>query len=167
MRTQSQNPLMAIFFPTFTFLFFLTQAQNSPQDYISLHNKARAAVGVGPMTWDNTVAAYAQSYANKRINDCALVHSTGPYGENIAVGYYPEFTGADGVKMWVGEKHLYDYASNSCKGGDCGHYTQVVWRTSVHLGCARVACKGKSQFVVCNYDPPGNYIGLRPYNSSM
>ena len=119
------------------------------------------------MTWNKTVAAYAQSYANKRKNDCALVHSTGPYGENIAVGYYPEFTGADGVKLWVGEKHLYDYASNSCKGGDCGHYTQMVWQTSVHLGCARVAFKGKSQFVVCNYDPPGNYIGLRPYNSSM
>ena len=99
MKTQSQNPPMAIFIPTFMFLFFLAHAQNSAQDYISLHNKARATVGVGPMTWNNTVAAYAQSYANKRINDCALVHSTGPYGENIAVGYYPEFTGADGVKM--------------------------------------------------------------------
>ena len=29
MRTQSQNPLMAIFFPTFTFLFFLTRPKLS------------------------------------------------------------------------------------------------------------------------------------------
>lgn len=163
----TQNPLMAVFLASLTFLFFLTHAQNSPQDYIALHNSARAQVGIGPMTWNDTVAAYAQAYANQRINDCALVHSSGPYGENIAVGYYPEFSGADGVNLWVAEKLLYDYASNSCKGGECGHYTQMVWETSVHLGCARVVCQGKSQFVVCNYDPPGNYIGLRPYDSSI
>ncbi|RWW14637.1 hypothetical protein GW17_00021576 [Ensete ventricosum] len=55
-----------------------TLAQNSPQDYVSAHNAARAAVGVGPVSWDNTVAAYAQNYANQRAADCQLVHSGGP-----------------------------------------------------------------------------------------
>lgn len=150
------------------FVLCQTHAQNSPQDYVALHNWARAQVGVGPVTWDNTVAAYALAYANKRKSDCAMIHSTGPYGENIAAGYYPEFTGADAVKLWMNEKPFYNYASNSCTGGhECGHYTQMVWRTSVRIGCARVGCKANSQFVVCNYDPPGNYNGEWPYNSSL
>ncbi|GJN10355.1 hypothetical protein PR202_ga28443 [Eleusine coracana subsp. coracana] len=49
--------------------------QNSPKDYLDPHNAARAAVGVPPVTWDNTVAAWAQNYANSRRGDCKLVHS--------------------------------------------------------------------------------------------
>ncbi|KAF4378487.1 hypothetical protein G4B88_027547 [Cannabis sativa] len=46
--------------------------QDSPQDYLALHNRARAQVGVGPMRWDNTVAAYAQNYANQLAwGDCS------------------------------------------------------------------------------------------------
>ncbi|KAF2294253.1 hypothetical protein GH714_008615 [Hevea brasiliensis] len=33
---------------------------------LNAHNQARAAVGVGPMTWDNNVAAFARNYANQR-----------------------------------------------------------------------------------------------------
>ncbi|GJN24430.1 hypothetical protein PR202_gb12168 [Eleusine coracana subsp. coracana] len=62
-------------------------AQNSPEDYLDPHNAARDDVGVNPLTWDDTVAAYAQSYAEQRRGDCALVHSQGgPYGENIFWG---------------------------------------------------------------------------------
>ncbi|KAJ9705377.1 hypothetical protein PVL29_003429 [Vitis rotundifolia] len=137
-------------------------AQNSPQDYVNAHNAARAQVGVGSMTWNDTVAAYAQNYANKRIGDCNLVHSGGPYGENLAKGS-PSLTGTDAVNLWVGEKPNYDYNSNSCVGGECLHYTQVVWSNSVRLGCARVQCNNGWWFVTCNYDPPGNYVGQRPY----
>ncbi|GJT38987.1 pathogenesis-related leaf protein 4-like protein [Tanacetum coccineum] len=38
------------------------------------------------MTWNATVAAYAENYANQRLADCNLVHSGGPYGENLAEG---------------------------------------------------------------------------------
>ncbi|XP_022973607.1 basic form of pathogenesis-related protein 1-like [Cucurbita maxima] len=117
------------------------------------------------MQWSNTVAAYAQAYAEKTKGDCAMIYSTGPYGENIAAGYYPEFTGADAVKLWANEKPLYDHASNKCVGGECGHFTKMAWRSSVRLGCARVPCKPNSQFVVWNYDLPGNYIGEKPYDS--
>ncbi|XP_057495385.1 basic form of pathogenesis-related protein 1-like [Actinidia eriantha] len=139
-----------------------SHAQNSPQDYLNAHNAARAEVGVGAMTWDNTVAAYAQNYANSRINDCNLVHSSGPYGENIAKGS-GSFTGTAAVNLWVAEKPNYDINSNSCVGGECLHYTQVVWRNSVRLGCARVQCTNGWWFVTCNYDPPGNFIGQRPF----
>ncbi|XP_030523317.1 basic form of pathogenesis-related protein 1-like [Rhodamnia argentea] len=140
----------------------VSAAQSSHQDFVDEHNAARAEVGVGPIAWNGTVAAYAQKYADERIGDCNLEHSGGPYGENLAEGY-GVLSGRDSVKMWVGEKDNYDYDSNSCVGGECLHYTQVVWRKSVHLGCARVKCDNGWWFVICNYAPPGNYEGERPY----
>ncbi|KAK4424275.1 Pathogenesis-related leaf protein 4 [Sesamum alatum] len=138
-------------------------AQNSPQDYVDAHNVARAEMGVGPIVWDENVTAFAQNYVSQRIGDCNLVHSTDrPYGENLAKGS-GDFTGRAAVDLWVGEKPFYDYSSNSCVGGECGHYTQVVWRNSVRLGCARAQCNDGWWFISCNYDPPGNYIDQRPY----
>ncbi|XBI08118.1 hypothetical protein VPH35_135902 [Triticum aestivum] len=123
-----------------------SQAQNSPQDYLSPHNAARAAVG--------------------RINDCKLQHSGGPYGENIFWGSAgADWKAADAVNAWVGEKKDYDYGSNTCAAGKvCGHYTQVVWRASTSIGCARVVCNNNlGVFITCNYEPRGNIIGQKPY----
>ncbi|KAL8540481.1 hypothetical protein ACS0TY_001931 [Phlomoides rotata] len=136
--------------------------QNSPQDFLDAHNRARAEVGVQPLVWNDTVANYALQYARKRYADCKMEHSMGPYGENLAEGY-GRLSAVDAVGMWVSEKSCYDYKSNSCVGGECLHYTQVVWRDSLHLGCARLQCRNAWLFVICDYDPPGNYIGQRPY----
>ncbi|KAG1348128.1 Pathogenesis-related protein 1 [Cocos nucifera] len=141
-----------------------TTAQNSPEDFVSAHNSARAAVGVGPVSWNDTVAAYAQDYAKQRAGDCQLVHSDGPYGENLFGGSGADYTAADAVNSWVSEKQYYDYSSNTCAEGQvCGHYTQVVWRDSTNIGCARVVCNNGGIFITCNYYPPGNYLGQRPY----
>ncbi|KAH6767039.1 pathogenesis-related protein-1-like protein [Perilla frutescens var. hirtella] len=136
--------------------------QNSPQDFLDAHNRARAEVGVQPLVWNDTVAKYALQYAQKHYGDCEMEHSMGPYGENLAEGL-GRLSAVDAVGMWVSEKSCYDYNSNSCVGGECLHYTQVVWRDSTHLGCARLQCRNDWLFVICNYDPPGNYIGQRPY----
>ncbi|KAJ8465138.1 hypothetical protein OPV22_027690 [Ensete ventricosum] len=141
-----------------------TLAQNSPEAFVNAHNSARAAVGVGPVSWDPVVAAYAQIYANRHIGDCLLVHSGGPYGENLFWGSNANFTAADAVKTWVGEKQYYNYDRNSCTGNRyCGHYTQVVWRDSTAIGCARVRCDTGATFIICNYRPVGNIVGKRPY----
>ena len=131
-------------------------------DFVDTHNAIRAEVGVAPLSWNKTLAAYARNYANSRIADCDMEHSGGPYGENLAEGY-GQMTGEQAVKFWATEKDHYDYASNSCVNDECGHYTQVVWRNSVHLGCARAKCHNGWMFVICSYDPPGNYEGERPY----
>ncbi|XP_057547008.1 pathogenesis-related protein PR-1 type-like [Amaranthus tricolor] len=161
--------LLSIVILQTTTLFFvqLSVAQNSAKDYLAAHNAARAAVGVPPLTWDERIAAYAQKYAKERAADCKLVHSNADnYGENLAEGYasYGPLSGVDGVELWINEKLSYDYGTNSCTNGEqCGHYTQIVWRDSKRLGCARVLCQNGGAFVTCNYYPPGNYIGERPY----
>ncbi|XP_047336595.1 pathogenesis-related leaf protein 4-like [Impatiens glandulifera] len=139
-------------------------AQNSPQDYLNAHNTARAQVGVGPMRWNETVAQFARNYANGRLGDCNLIHSGGPYGENLAKGS-GAFTGVGGVNLWVAEKSFYNYNSNTCASGKvCGHYTQVVWRNSNQLGCFRGQCLNGWWFIICSYYPAGNIIGQRPYD---
>ncbi|XP_010688504.2 pathogenesis-related protein PR-1 [Beta vulgaris subsp. vulgaris] len=133
--------------------------------YLKAQNAARAAVGVPPLSWDSRLAAFAQWWANQRRYDCALKHSSGPYGENIFWGSGSSWSPAFAVQSWVVEGKYYNYYSNSCAyGKDCGHYTQIVWRSTRRIGCAKVVCyNGRGVFITCNYDPPGNYIGSRPY----
>jgi hypothetical protein len=48
----------------------------------------------------------------------------------------------------------------------CGHYTQVVWRNTERVGCGYSTCQAQGfnfEVWVCNYDPPGNFIGQAPY----
>lgn len=59
------------------------------------HNAKRQSVNplAGPtmanLTWDATLATYASNYAETLKSACNLVHSTGPYGENLAWTSYP------------------------------------------------------------------------------
>ena len=64
---------------------------------------------------------------------------------------------------WGAEKKDYTYASNTCATGKvCGHYTQVVWKTSTEVGCGKAMCADKSQVWACQYTPAGNYVGQKP-----
>lgn len=132
--------------------------------FVSQQNVARASMGLPPLVWDERVASYARWYAQSRRGDCALVHSSGPYGENLFWGSGTGWAPAQAVRAWLSERPRYNYWSNSCYGGMCGHYTQIMWRNTRRVGCAMVTCyNGRGTFITCNYDPPGNYVGVRPY----
>jgi uncharacterized protein YkwD len=135
------------------------------------HNVDRAKIPVPPLIWDPSIAATAAAYAAK----CKFEHSgAAGLGENLAA-YAPggsEKANAP-VDDWESEVADYDYASNSCAAGkECGHYTQLVWKSSKRLGCAVQSCSINTPFGpkfpnwdlwVCNYSPPGNYAGQKPY----
>jgi hypothetical protein len=101
---------------------------------------------------------------------------TANLGENLAAFYPAGQPASRPVQGWADERQWYDYASNTCNapaGRDCGHYTQIVWRSSARVGCAVVVCDQGTPFMnppsptwefwVCQYSPPGNIIGQRPY----
>ena len=72
--------------------------ETEAQQWLDLHNQARAQHGAAPLTWDNELATYAKNYAN----GCVWPHSGGPYGENLAASA-PSLTPATSVKMWMDE----------------------------------------------------------------
>lgn len=136
------------------------------------HNQVRANVSpaaspdLPPLAWSSDLAKVAQAWAD----GCKFQHSSGSYGENIYAST-AKSTPINVVASWASEAKSYDYAGNACSG-TCGHYTQVVWRDSLRLGCGVADCTtgspfgggtGSWQLWVCNYDPPGNYTGKRPY----
>ncbi|KAL9275516.1 Pathogenesis-related protein [Drosera capensis] len=141
----------------------ISYASTDQEIFLAKHNAARASVGVGPVTWDETLASYARNFTESIKNACYPYSSGGLYGENVAVGY-----GAETVDLatnsWINEKSYYDHSSNKCVGGKvCKHYTQVVWRNSKRIGCASVVCGAGWPYRLCEYYPRGNIPGQRPY----
>jgi pathogenesis-related protein 1 len=132
------------------------------QSMLDAHNAVRAAVGVPPLMWSAQLAEVAQDWANHLIATGSLSHRpSNRYGENLYSISGGAASPAQVVKYWADEARGYDIASNAC-AGVCGHYTQIVWGKTRAVGCA-VANDAQREVWVCNYDPPGNAIGYRPY----
>lgn len=117
------------------------------------HNAKRSLHGVDSLSWDSTLAQYAQNFADQYDCSGSLSHSGGPYGENLALGY----TTTGSVDAWYSEGDNYNYGS-TCSVYD--HFTQVVWKSTTKVGCGYKQCDSYwGTYIVCSYDPAGNYIG--------
>jgi uncharacterized protein YkwD len=130
---------------------------------LEAHNAVRRQAGVRPLVWSDKLAAYALEWARTLLAQNRFAHrGRSPYGENLFEVSGTTANPAQVVDTWAAESKLYDYGSNVCHRGPCGHYTQIVWRDSKEVGCA-VAGGVRRQVWVCNYCPPGNVAGRRPY----
>jgi pathogenesis-related protein 1 len=143
------------------------------------HNQVRAGVQTDTplpfLTWNADLAATAAAWIAQCQDDDApaglIDHNPGrsnghPYyvGENI-FGAGGNATAQQAVNAWASEGEDYNHAANTCSGPTCGHYTQIVWRATLELGCALGSCAGFTypNSIVCNYGPGGNSGGQRPY----
>ncbi|XP_037494552.1 pathogenesis-related protein PRB1-3-like [Jatropha curcas] len=128
------------------------------------HNIERAKLGLPPLKWSNKIAKFASTWPRKRGKDCAFIHSNSHYGENLFWGSRKDRKPGDTVAAWAAEKCYYNHMTNTCtENKDCLHYTQMVWKQSLELGCARVICASGDTFFTCNYHPHGNVIGEKPF----
>jgi pathogenesis-related protein 1 len=129
---------------------------------LAAHNAVRARVGMSLLAWSDRLAARSQEWADTLLAHRQFVHRpNSTCGENLF-----EITGATAsaahvVNAWAAESRDYNYNSNRCRGV-CGHYTQIVWGATKEVGCAVARGKGREVWV-CDYDPPGNWVGKWPY----
>lgn len=131
---------------------------------LEAQNAVRARVGVPPLVWSDKLARAAKEWADTLVKEGSFRHTPhSPYGQNLYELTGGEFLPQQIVNGWAAEAKDYDHAKNACKRGRmCGHYTQMVWRDTKELGCA-VARGGDREIWVCDYNPPGNIAGSKPY----
>ena len=138
---------------------------------LNMHKQERDAVRAPALTWSNSLATEAQSWAEHlaalnqgkpldTIRQSDLVHSTTTLGENLAqaaawgTGPVSPPTTESLIQSWINEK--------SYMGG---HYTQMIAQNTKEVGCGIASGKGsvtggsmtgESVYLVCRYNPQGN-----------
>jgi hypothetical protein len=131
------------------------------------HNLARRAVGTPDMVLDpelnRQALAYAEQLARTQIFEHSPPSARQGQGENLWAGTANAFTFEQMAGGWINERRFYVHArfpdvSTTGNWQDVGHYTQVIWRDTVRLGCG-IATGGRRDYLVCRYAPPGNFIG--------
>lgn len=138
------------------------------QKMLDLHNKARQEVSVDPLEWSTELQNLAQEWADHlaKINRFDHRPLSGRFGSKTGenISWFSEKKAlSDGFELWIEEKPNYHPNSGKCRGGECGHYTQVVWKSTTKVGCGCAQTKNGSTIVVCNYDPSGNFSGEKAY----
>lgn len=144
-----------------------SQAEDMIQECLHAHNAVRAQLGEQPLKWSEELASQAQWWANILATDRQFRHEPNrDWGQNLFLieGGYSTAGGA--INAWAAEAIDYDSQQNRCSGDMCGHYTQIVWRNTRQVGCAH-AWRGLREVWVCDYFPPGNVVGQRPFNISL
>ena len=133
------------------------------------HNRERLAVGVPPLAWSDGLAAAASAHARQLAALGTLRHSSRQQrpgqDENLWMGTRGGFTVQQMVASWSAEQSrfrpgIFPAVSRSGNWADVGHYTQMIWPTTTHLGCA-IASGPRFDVLVCRYAPAGNVDGRR------
>lgn len=129
------------------------------------HNKERQLLHIPDLIWSYELAEYASEWALQLAEEDNGIHHRDfdAYGENISWFSAAPDTYAEGVTLWNDEKKYFKYKAIGNDWAKTGHYTQVIWKNTQRVGCGGAFGASGAFFFVCNYDPPGNYLGQKPY----
>ena len=86
-------------------------------------------------------------------------------GENLWMGTTGAYSIETMIGNWASERRwfragIFPNVSTTGNWADVGHYTQMIWPTTTHVGCA-LQRSPRWDFLVCRYSPPGNRDGDR------
>ncbi len=133
---------------------------------VSVHNYYRRIVGSPDISWSDTLARYAQDWANKIAETGQIHHSETKYGENIFWSTQ-KTDWTEVINSWASEQKYYHGGTVTEEGlYKYGHYTQIIWRYTLYVGCGQAKTKGGLYVYVCQYKPAGNYIGESPISTN-
>lgn len=134
------------------------------RELLKSHNDVRAHRQIPPLQWSPRLADEAHAWAERLSAMGALQHDRSRrIGQNLFVSYNEAKRPSFVVGKWAEESQFYDERRFRCAAGEvCGHFTQIIWRSTKQLGCG-VADGKNGEFWVCFYSPPGNIVGEKPY----
>ncbi|KAJ9663876.1 hypothetical protein H2198_000636 [Neophaeococcomyces mojaviensis] len=136
------------------------------------HNLHRKNHSAPDLAWDDDLANIAAEIASS----CQYAHNVsaggGGYGQNIGAGA-PENEINKMITNQMYNDEIMFYPSygkepDMSKFEVWGHFSQIVWKDTTHVGCFTQYCsKGlggvgsnvSPYFTVCNYKPVGNFGG--------
>lgn len=129
------------------------------QRFLDRHNVYRCMHGAPPAEWHTGIAAKAQQWADRgqfehSPSSFREVSGIGYVGENLAKGWR-SLSPEQATDMWYDEVKFTNNGRIDSFTMETGHYTQVVWKKSVYLGCGT-----NGGLVVCQYGPGGNMGGM-------
>lgn len=134
-------------------------------EFLQLHNDARARAGVPALRWSAVLARYAQEWADQLASSGSFKHrdqSKTGYGENLFSGS-EGYTPADAARHWLKESAAYRGGPvTPANFNSVGHYTQMVWAESTEVGFG-MATGSNGVVIVANYAPGGNHNGQKPF----
>lgn len=136
---------------------------------LSAHNFERRVAGAAPLRWDSRLVAAADRYAAQLARTGRFAHSPAHLrngqGENLWMGTRGAFSLEAMVADWASEKRMFrpgvfPYVSRTGSWADVGHFSQMIWPSTVSVGCS-VRSSRQWDFLVCRYARPGNVMGQR------
>ncbi|KAJ5904076.1 hypothetical protein N7504_006459 [Penicillium tannophilum] len=137
------------------------------------HNIHRSNHSVSSLEWSADLESSAQTLAAR----CTYEHDTsidgGGYGQNIGYGVEASEVGVMITNLMYNDEIEFfptPYGESDPSMSDFdkwGHFSQIVWKATTHVGCATVVCDPLGNvdssealpFTVCNYSPVGNVGG--------
>ncbi|KAK7226136.1 hypothetical protein V2G26_014139 [Clonostachys chloroleuca] len=138
---------------SFLTLWGLAIAQNNDLDQaIGMMNQARQSRGLRPLLWSNDLTNSAGWWATQMATGAApFAHAPPQYRQKQGETLYERslWNGqpiSDGREQWL-------------------HWSQIMWASTTHIGCARAFGIGQPYkvFDVCRFYPEGNILGQKPF----
>lgn len=139
---------------------------------VSSHNGYRARHRSPGLSWNDQMAVRARSHADS----CVWEHHSRGSSVEIGQNLYAETPSSpdnriainnalrNAVSAWYDEERFYNYNDATCNGGQCYHFTQLIWASTRNVACGVSMCNNGLQnigngpwiYVVCDYNSPGN-----------